>query len=106
MALMARFHKGQVVYRACIASFEGGDRPLAILAKIATVNPQRDGSTRYHLHNFDGLERAHGHVWATYAASEDTLYTDPLEAMQKAVAACTPGARRSTDDCSEGVAHA
>jgi hypothetical protein len=102
---MSKFHKGDIVYRACLAEFDGKRYPIAILAKVAVVCPQRDGSTTYILHNFDGMPRSPGAVWSTTGAAEDTLHADPLEAMIKAVAAIKPGAVARTDACQEAVAH-
>ncbi len=102
---MSKFQKGDIVYRACLAEFDGKQHPIAILAKVAAVCPQRDGSATYILHNFDGMPRSPGAVWSTTGAAEDTLHADPIEAMSKAVAAVKPGAVARTDVCAEGIAH-
>lgn len=98
-----KFHKGQIVHRACLAEFEGAEHPIVILAKVAVVCPQRDGSTTYHLHNFDGLKRGEGAVWTTYNTAEDSLHENPLEAMHVAVSALRPGSKSKRERCAEGV---
>ena len=99
-----RFQKGQLVYRACLAEFEGGEHPIVILAKVSAVCPRRGEPTTYHLHNFDGLQRAKGQVWATYNAPEDSMFTDPLEAMNAAVRGSNAAAGVTRERCTDAVA--
>jgi hypothetical protein len=81
---VSRFHKRQVVYMAGTTRFEGAERPIVFPVLIQAVAPQRDGSFRYHVRNWEGLPRPM--QWESFNVAEDVLHEDPLAAMQAAIA--------------------
>jgi hypothetical protein len=83
---MSKFQKGDIVYRACLVPFEGGERAAVFLSKVAYVSPQRDGTFTYGIYSYDGVPRVRGAVWSLSGVLEGALFADPVEAMQIAVA--------------------
>ena len=82
---MAKFHKRQVVYLAGTTNFEGAERPIVFPVLIQAVAPQRDGTFRYHVRNWDGLPKPM--VWDSFNVGEGVLHEEPLTAMHAALAA-------------------
>lgn len=80
---MSKFQKGDTVYRACVAEFEGDEQPAVIPAKIGSVCPQRDGSTRYHIRCWRLNDPGAGAAGISVAESE--LHSCPLAAMRSLV---------------------
>jgi hypothetical protein len=78
-----KYHKGQVLYLAGIAEFEGQSLPAVIPAKVATVNPQKGGQHRYNVHVWEPVVR--WQVGAKYNCPEADLHACPIAAMEKAI---------------------
>jgi hypothetical protein len=91
--LAVKFRKGQILYLSGIAEFEGQSLPVVIPAKVATCNPQRDGSFQYHVHVWEPT-RGRGSmatVGAKYNCPEGDLHDCPVSAMEKAIEAADAG---------------
>jgi hypothetical protein len=84
-----KFRKGQVLFLSGIAEFEGQSMPVVIPAKVATVNPQRDGSFQYHVHIWEPT-RGRGSIASVglkYNCPEEDLHDCPVSAMEAAIEA-------------------
>jgi hypothetical protein len=89
------FQKGQILYVAAVAEFEGREYPAVMPARIAAVAPQREGGIAYHVRVWRLHDQA-GHTFYNLPAS--VLHTDPVAALYFAMEALAAPKQ-------EGMAH-